>query len=83
MQVKFSPVLSDETIWEEGLRLSLSRAMEDERAKMEGEGGQRKRRRRSITAQGTSPLVSSFDSLATPGSGNEADGRKVPPPEKG
>ncbi len=93
VQVKFSPDLSDESTKEEAMRLSLGKAMEEDRLKIDGEGSHKRRRRKSITAQ-ASPLVSSFASVATPGSQNyqPSEGgdskyqlqlRKIPPPEKG
>lgn len=91
MQVQFSPKLTDENIREEALRLSIGRAMEEERTKLDSEGGHRRKRRKSITAQ-ASPLVSSFASLSsTAGSqnqqllleGGEGKQHKIPPPQKG
>lgn len=83
MQIQFSPKLSDESIREEALRLSISRSM----ARMDSEGAQKKggKRRKSITAQ-ASPLVSSFASLvsqnqSTDGESKQQDNKILP--EKG
>jgi hypothetical protein len=91
VQLQFSPKLSDESIREEVLRLSISKSMEEEkeRARLDSacEGVQKKGGKRRLTTT-ASPLLSSFSSL---GSQNQlADGseskrqiNKVPPPQKG
>ena len=88
MQVQFSPRLSEESVKEEALRLSASKALEEERMKLDSEEGQRKpggKRHKSLTTQAP-PIVSSMASLAsqkTDGSDSKQQVNKMALPEKG